>query len=115
MIQNQILCDILFIWKGVIMLKAITIKDDEKFLRQVSSIVDFNDKELHQNLQDIREYCTFNSGLYAMACIQLGIPKRMFSICASISLTRSSSFLMVADISFICSKIGATSLPSFFI
>lgn len=62
------------------MLKAITIKDDEKFLRQVSSIVDFNDKELHQNLQDIREYCTFNSGLYAMACIQLGIPKRIVYI-----------------------------------
>lgn len=41
------------------MLKAITINEDEKFLRQISSVVDFNDKELQQNLKDIREYCTF--------------------------------------------------------
>ena len=62
------------------MLKAITIKDDEKFLRQVSATVDFQDKDLQQNLKDIREYCTFNDGLYAMACIQLGIPKRIVYI-----------------------------------
>ena len=62
------------------MLKAITIKDDEKFLRQVSATVDFQDKDLQQNLKDIREYCTLNEGLYAMACIQLGIPKRIVYI-----------------------------------
>lgn len=62
------------------MLKAITIKENEKFLRQISSIVDFDDKDLPQNLKDIKEYCTANSGLYAMACIQLGIPKRIVYI-----------------------------------
>ena len=62
------------------MLKAITIKDDEKFLRQISSVVDFDDKDLAQNLKDIKEYCAANGGLYAMACIQLGIPKRIVYI-----------------------------------
>ncbi len=62
------------------MLKAITIKDDEKFLRQISSVVDFKDKELQQNLKDIREYCTLKNGLYALACIQIGIPKRIVYI-----------------------------------
>ncbi len=62
------------------MLKALTINDNEKFLRQVSSVVDFEDKDLPQNLKDIKEYCTANDGLYAMACIQLGIPKRIVYI-----------------------------------
>ena len=62
------------------MLKALTIKDDEKFLRQISSAVDFKDKNLAQNLKDIKEYCAANDGLYAMACIQLGIPKRIVYI-----------------------------------
>ena len=62
------------------MLKAITIKDDEQFLRQVSDAVDFSDKDLPQNLKDIKEYCRANGGLYAMACIQLGIPKRIVYI-----------------------------------
>ena len=62
------------------MLKALTIKDNEKFLRQISSVVSFEDKDLAQNLKDIKEYCTANGGLYAMACIQLGIPKRIVYI-----------------------------------
>ncbi len=62
------------------MLKALTIKDDEKFLRQISSAVDFKDKNLAQNLKDIKEYCAANDGLYAMACIQLGVPKRIVYI-----------------------------------
>ena len=62
------------------MLKAITIKDNEKFLRQVSKPVDFNDKELQQNFNDIKEFCILNDKVYAMACIQLGIPKRIVYI-----------------------------------
>lgn len=62
------------------MLKALTIKDNENFLRQVSSNVDFKDKDLTQNLKDIKKYCISNNGLYAMACIQLGIPKRIVYI-----------------------------------
>ena len=62
------------------MLKALTIADSEKFLRQISSVVDFSDSELSQNLKDIKEYCVNNNGLYAIACIQLGIPKRIVYI-----------------------------------
>ncbi len=62
------------------MLTALTIKDNEKFLRQISSIVDFQDKDLAQNLKDIKEYCAANDKLYAIACIQLGIPKRIVYI-----------------------------------
>lgn len=63
------------------MLKAITIYDNEKFLRQISNIVDFSiDKDLKQNINDIKEYCTLNKGVYALASIQLGIPKRIIFI-----------------------------------
>lgn len=62
------------------MLKALTIKDNEEFLRQKSNLVDFQDEELKQNLKDIKEYCTANSGLYAIACIQIGIAKRIVYI-----------------------------------
>ncbi len=65
------------------MLKVLTIDENEKFLRQVSSVVDFEDKDLQQNLKDIKEYCIANDGLYAMACIQLGIPKRIIYIIGS--------------------------------
>ena len=62
------------------MLKALTIKDNEKFLRQVSKTVSFKDNDLQQNLKDIKQYCIANNGLYALACIQLGIPKRIVYI-----------------------------------
>ena len=62
------------------MLEALTIKDSEKFLRQKSKIVDFTDKDLEKNIKDIEEYCKCNNNLYAMACIQLGIPKRIIYI-----------------------------------
>ena len=62
------------------MLKVLTIKNNEKFLRQRSSVVDFQDKDLPQDLKDIKEYCTVNSGFYAMASIQFGIPKRIIYI-----------------------------------
>lgn len=62
------------------MLCALTIKDSESFLRQQSNEVDFLDKDLQQNLSDIKEYCEANDGLYALACIQLGIPKRIVYI-----------------------------------
>ena len=63
------------------MLKEITIFDDEEFLRQVSKPVDFkNDKELEQNLKDLVEYTLNNNNAYAMASIQLGIPKRILFV-----------------------------------
>ena len=69
-----------FLYKEFCMLKALTIKEDEKFLRQISSVVDFADKDLARNIKDIKEYCSANQDLYAMACIQLGIPKRIIYI-----------------------------------
>lgn len=63
------------------MLKEITIFDDEEFLRQVSKPVDFeNDKDLEQNLNDLIEYTLNNNKAYAMASIQLGIPKRILFV-----------------------------------
>ncbi len=62
------------------MLEALTIKESEEFLRQKSKIVDFSDKDLEKNIEDIEEYCKSNNNLYAMACVQLGIPKRIVYI-----------------------------------
>ena len=58
-------------------IKAITIYDDEEFLRQVSLPVDIkNDYNLENDINVLDEYCREN-GVLAMAAIQLGIPKRI--------------------------------------
>lgn len=57
-------------------MKALTILEDEEFLRQKSSIVDLNDKDLKNDIEIIEEYCMSHDVL-AMASVQLGIPKRI--------------------------------------
>ena len=58
-------------------IKAITIADDETYLRQKSSSVDIsNDKNLMSDIAILDEFCK-NNGVLAMAAIQLGIPKRI--------------------------------------
>ena len=58
-------------------IKAITIADDETYLRQKSSSIDIsNDKSLISDIAILDEYCK-NNGVLAMAAIQLGIPKRI--------------------------------------
>ena len=57
-------------------LKAITIKDNEEYLRQKSKDVDINDPELHNNIVVLQNYCMQND-VMAMAAVQLGIPKRI--------------------------------------
>lgn len=57
-------------------LKAITIADDEPFLRQVSKEVDFTDITYLDDIKALGEYCT-NHEVFAMAAVQLGIPKRI--------------------------------------
>ncbi|HCC03676.1 MAG TPA: hypothetical protein DEP51_02300 [Clostridiales bacterium] len=57
-------------------LKPITIENNEKYLRQISKIVDFNDPELHNNIVVLQDYCMQND-VMAMAGVQLGIPKRI--------------------------------------
>lgn len=56
--------------------KSITIENNEKYLRQISKIVDINDPELHNNIVVLQEYCMQND-VMAMAGVQLGIPKRI--------------------------------------
>ena len=58
------------------MIKAITIEDDEQFLRQISKPVDLNDQELIHDIEVLDEFCKENDVL-AMAAVQLGIPKRI--------------------------------------
>ena len=58
------------------MIKAITIEENEKYLRQISKPVELNDEELQHDIQILDEYCKENDVL-AMAAVQLGIPKRI--------------------------------------
>ena len=57
-------------------MKAITINDNEEFLRQISKEVSLNDKNLLNDIKILEEYCKENR-VMAMAAIQLGIPKRI--------------------------------------
>ena len=58
-------------------IKTITIADNEAYLRQISFPVDIkNDVNLKKNIETLDEFCK-NSGVLAMAAIQLGIPKRI--------------------------------------
>ena len=58
---------------------AITIKDNEKYLRQISANVDLNDPNLLNDINVLAEYCQEND-VMAMAAVQLGIPKRLVYI-----------------------------------
>lgn len=57
-------------------LKAITIEDNEEFLRQRSKEVDFNDRTYLDDIKVLGQYCA-NNEVFAMAAVQLGIPKRI--------------------------------------
>lgn len=53
-----------------------TIKNDEEFLRRVSVDVDFEKDNYMNYISKLREYC-INEAVYALAPVQIGIPKRM--------------------------------------
>ena len=53
-----------------------TIENDEGFLRQVSTDNDFNTDDYIGYIQKLKEYCK-NNVVYAMAAVQIGIPKRI--------------------------------------
>lgn len=57
-------------------MKAITIEENEEFLRQISKPVDLKDKDLINDITVLEEYCKENE-VMAMAAVQLGIPKRL--------------------------------------
>ena len=61
------------------MVKRITIEDNEKYLRQVSVDVDFNSDDIKKDIDIIREF-SVNSELYALAPVQIGIPKRIIFV-----------------------------------
>ena len=53
-----------------------TIEKDEEYLRQISKVVKFNDKNLENDIKLLREYCK-ETECFAFAAIQIGIPKRI--------------------------------------
>ena len=53
-----------------------TIKEDEKFLRQVSTDIDFFKDDYMEYVKCLRQYCK-NNAVYALALVQLGIAKRV--------------------------------------
>ena len=57
-------------------IKTKTIENDEEYLRQISSVVEKNDKDLNKEIQLLKEYCKQTPCL-AFAAIQIGIPKRI--------------------------------------
>ncbi len=54
----------------------VTIEDNEKFLRQISTDVDFENDSYYEYIEALRDYCQ-NNAVYALAPVQIGIPKRM--------------------------------------
>ena len=61
------------------MLKRITIEDNESYLRNTSSEVDFSSDDYIKYIDELKEFC-INSEVYALAPIQIGIPKRIIYI-----------------------------------
>ena len=61
------------------MIKRITIEDNEQYLRQISINVDFSNNDYKHDIETLRKYC-LNSECYALAPIQIGIPKRIIFI-----------------------------------
>lgn len=53
-----------------------TIEHDEAFLRQISTPIDFEKDDVAAIIESLKEYCT-NHIVYAMAPVQIGIPKRV--------------------------------------
>lgn len=61
------------------MLKRITIEDNEEYLKLISSDVNFKQDDYIEYIKQLREFCQ-NSEVYALAPIQIGIPKRIIYI-----------------------------------
>ncbi len=57
----------------------ITILDNEIYLRKTSQDVDFMDKSYLHDIYELEQYCRDNA-VWAMASIQIGIPKRIIYI-----------------------------------
>ncbi len=62
--------------KGKMNLERKTIEKDEEYLRQISVPVDFFNDDYKMYIEALKDYCK-NNAVYALAPIQIGIPKRM--------------------------------------
>lgn len=60
-------------------MKRITIEDNEEFLRQISTDVDFQKDDYKKYIQDLKDYC-INHAVYALSPVQIGNPKRIIYI-----------------------------------
>lgn len=56
-----------------------TIEKDEEYLRGISTPIDFEKDNYKDYIQKLKEYCT-NHSCYALAPVQIGIPKRIIYI-----------------------------------
>lgn len=61
------------------MLNRITIEDNEEYLRQTSVDVDFKNDDYKKYIDALSEFCQSNE-VYALAPVQIGIPKRIIYI-----------------------------------
>ncbi|MBP3635079.1 MAG: peptide deformylase [Bacilli bacterium] len=57
-------------------MNRITIENDEQYLRQISTDIDFEKDNYMDYIKALKEYCQ-NNAVYALAPAQIGIPKRM--------------------------------------
>lgn len=61
------------------MRERITIENNEEYLRRISTEVDFKKDDIKSYLADLKEFCQ-SSECYALAPVQIGIPKRIIYI-----------------------------------
>ncbi len=54
-----------------------TIEKDEKYLRQISDIVSFDDENLNNYINIIKKAVQENNNILALASVQIGIPKKI--------------------------------------
>ena len=59
--------------------ERITILNNEKLLRQISVEVDFSNDTYLDDIAKLKEFCQ-NDGMFALAPVQIGIPKRIIYI-----------------------------------
>ncbi len=60
-------------------IKRKTIENDEEYLRQVSVPVDFQNDDYKGYIEVLEKYCKENI-VFALAPVQIGIPKRLIYI-----------------------------------
>ncbi|HBA37192.1 MAG TPA: hypothetical protein DCY94_00580 [Firmicutes bacterium] len=56
-----------------------TIEHDEEYLRQISSLIDFKKDDYKNIVDNLQDYC-LNHAVYALAPVQIGIPKRIIYV-----------------------------------